>query len=86
MDEYICNLLMVQLRVRGIRVPEDLQVVSLYDSALLENNVPPVTSLHFDAWELGRIAGEKLLALLESRPPRPLPPPSYRLLHRASTR
>ena len=86
MDEYICNLLMVQLRVRGIRVPEDLQVVSLYDSPLLENNVPPVTSLHFDAWELGRIAGEKLLALLESRPPRPLPPPSYRLLHRASTR
>ena len=40
MDEYICNLLMVQLRVRGIRVPEQLQVVSLYDSPLLENNVP----------------------------------------------
>ncbi len=86
MDEYICNLLMVQLRVRGVRVPEDLQVVSLYDSPLLENNIPPVTSLHFDAWELGRIAGEKLLSRLDARPEHPLPPPGYQVLYRASTK
>lgn len=86
MDEYICNLLMVQLRVRGIRVPEQLQVVSLYDSPLLENNVPPVTSIRFDAWELGALAAEKLVAALDSRPPRPLPPPGFQILPRASTK
>lgn len=86
MDEYICNLLMMQLRVRGVRVPEELQVVSLYDSPLLENNVPAVTSLHFDAWELGRIAGEKLVALLDARLEHPLPPPGFQILRRGSTR
>ena len=86
MDEYICNLLMAQLRVRNVRVPDDLQVVSLYDSAILENNTPSVTSIHFHAEQLGNAAGKKLIAVLEHQCGRSAPMPGYEIVYRDSTR
>lgn len=86
MDESICNLLMLQLRLLGIRVPEQLQVVSLYDSPLLAGCIPTVTSLRFDARSLGALAAEKLVAALDSRPQRQLPAPGFRILSRGSTK
>lgn len=85
MDDYICNLVMVHLRTNEIRVPEDVKVASFYDSVLLESNIPPVTSLRFDAVELGKNACQKLIDKLEGRPDSSYPLPGYQVILRDST-
>ena len=42
-------------------IPEQVKVASFYNSTLLEQNLPPITSLEFDAKELGRTACKLLL-------------------------
>lgn len=66
MDDEVCSNLLLHLRDLGLRVPEDIQVGSLYDSerfALLGVRVP---ALSFDAAELGRIACRELLHYLRN--------------------
>ena len=86
MDDHICNLVMICLRTNGIRVPQDIMVVSFYDNILLESNVPPVTSLRFDAFELGRIACRKLIDKLEGAPEEEFVLPGYQMMLRDSTK
>lgn len=86
MDDYICNLVMVHLRTNGIRIPQDVKVASFFDSVLLESNIPPVTSLRFDAVELGRIACQKLIDRLEGRPDCDYALPGYQIILRESTK
>jgi DNA-binding LacI/PurR family transcriptional regulator len=43
-------------------------VASFYNSTILENNTPTVTSLDFDTQELGREAARNLLAQLAGNP------------------
>jgi DNA-binding LacI/PurR family transcriptional regulator len=64
MDDYICMLTLGCLREKGISVPQKLKIASLYDSAQLEHNYPSVSSVRFDAKNLGMNACRKLLALL----------------------
>lgn len=86
MDDYICNLAMVHLRTNGIRVPQDVKVVSFYDNILLESNIPPVTSLRFDAVELGKISCQKLIDKLDAKPDSEFVLPGYQVLLRESTK
>lgn len=86
MDDYICNLVMVYLRTNGIRVPQDVKVVSYYDNILLESNIPPVTSLRFDAVELGMIACKKLIGILDSKPDSEFVLPGYQMILRESAK
>ncbi len=64
MDDFITGLALGCLREKGIRIPDDIRIASLYDSVQLEYNTPPVTSLHFDAKELGRRACRTLLEMM----------------------
>lgn len=86
MDDYICNLVLIHLRSSGVEVPRDIQVVSFYDSILLENNVPTVTSLRFDALELGRVACRKLIDALDGKKDGSFVLPGYRIIPRSSTK
>lgn len=56
-DDTICRLVMTDLARRRMRVPEDVKIASFYNSVLLEQSATPVTSLRFDARELGRTPG-----------------------------
>lgn len=86
MDDYICNMTMVRLRSCGVRIPEDVKVVSFYDNVLLEGNIPPVSSLRFDSVELGRIACRELINILEERPTGNFVLPGYQMILRGSTK
>lgn len=66
MDDAICQMALTVLRQRNIRIPDDLRIASFYDSVLLENHIPPVTAIRFDAAELGQMACRELLLELES--------------------
>lgn len=85
MDDYICNRALACLRSRGVRIPGDMKIASFYDNILLEENVPSVTSLRFDAMELGRIACNALIRVLEGREADNVVLPGYRIMLRDST-
>ncbi len=65
MDDFLCGCVLNTLQQRRIAVPEQMQVVSFYDSSILANRLPAVTSIRFDVEELGRKACELLLRMLD---------------------
>lgn len=65
MDDAICSQVLRKLREDNIKVPEDIKIASFYNSSVLENNVPSITSLSFDAKELGMVACKNLLSLID---------------------
>lgn len=66
MDDCISNMTLVNLRNRNIRVPEDIKLVSFYDNVLLENHIPPITAIRFDAVTLGKMACSEMIRMLET--------------------
>lgn len=65
MDDGICAQAMRRLRQKHVKVPNEVKVASFYNSSILENNVPTITSLSFDAKELGINACKNLLHQIE---------------------
>lgn len=53
---------------RGIRIPQDLSVISWDDSFMCEVNAPTVTALSHDVIERGHLAVELLLKLINGEP------------------
>jgi len=65
MDDVVCSRVLKTIREEQASVPDDVRVASFYNSAILENNVPAVTALSFDAKELGMVACRTVLDLIE---------------------
>lgn len=86
MDDSICVKVLDRLRKAGLEVPADIKVASFYNSSVLERNIPSITSLDFDARELGRVACKTLIQLIngETVPSRSLL--GYRVSMRESTK
>lgn len=61
MDDSICSQVLRKLRENHVKVPDAVKVASFYNSSVLENNIPSITSLSFDANELGMTACKNLL-------------------------
>ena len=66
-DDRICGVVLALLHHRELRIPQDVQVASFYDSFMLERYTPAITALHFDAQKLGSVACRMLLDQLEGR-------------------
>lgn len=65
MDDVVCSRVLKYLHEERISVPEDVRVASFYNSAILENNIPAITSLSYDAKELGMAACRTILDLID---------------------
>lgn len=65
MDDFLCGCVLNALQKRQVAVPEQIQVASFYDSTMLENRIPSITSIRFNVEELGRKACELLLRMLD---------------------
>lgn len=65
MDDVVCSVVLRILAEREIRVPQQIQVASFYDSTLLKNNKPAVTSLLFDDKALGALTCRVLLRYIQ---------------------
>lgn len=73
------------LHQRGLRIPDDVSLVGLDDLAGAAHSIPPLTTIHQAAHEMGRLAAGCLLQLLAGKTPEAsLPEP--RLIVRGSTR
>lgn len=67
MDDNICSQVLRVLRMRQQKVPEDVRLASFYNSSVLENSIPSITSLSFNAKELGMEACKNLLAQIDGQ-------------------
>lgn len=65
MDDSICERVLDKLKKERIHVPDAVRVASFYNSTVLEKNTPSITSLQFDAQELGRVAAKTLLNMID---------------------
>lgn len=65
MDDYLCSCVLNTLRQNKIEVPGQMKVVSFYDSSLLANHMPSITSIQFNVEELGEMTCRTLLKMIE---------------------
>lgn len=65
MDDSICSQVLRKLRQEHKKVPQDIRLASFYNSSVLENSIPSITSLAFNAKELGMVACKNLLNQIE---------------------
>ncbi|MCM1182150.1 MAG: LacI family transcriptional regulator [Roseburia sp.] len=86
MDDAICLTVLQTLSARQVRVPEQMQVASFYDSTLLLNNTPAVTSLLFDDKTLGAHTCSVLLHYIQGDEVKGRTLLGYEVRLRASTR
>lgn len=86
MDELTCMSVLGCLHEMGIRVPADVKLVSMYDSHRMEFNTPPVTSLRFDTYGLGKNACMEMLKMLGENVEDEQLALSYQLILRESTK
>ena len=64
-DDLLCSRVIAVLDERGYRVPDDIKVASFYNSTLLESHHPAISTIKIDVKNLGRIAGHKLIDMLQ---------------------
>lgn len=67
MDDSICSTVLNKLKKEGISVPGQMRVASFFNSMILENSVPSITSLAFDVKELGMVTCRTLIDIIEGK-------------------
>ncbi len=85
-DDRLAFDVMQALHARHIRVPQDLQVASLYDSELLLSTTPNVSAVQFNAEHLGETACRMLLDILAGKQVNLRQVEGYQVILRDSTR
>lgn len=65
MDDYICSIVVTELRRIGKSIPGDVKLASCYDSPTIANTMPPITGIKFDTRKLGEKAAKTILSMLD---------------------
>ncbi|MCR5102106.1 MAG: LacI family transcriptional regulator [Butyrivibrio sp.] len=67
MDDNIAGKVLAICRANNIKIPQEMRVASFYNSSILENATPSVTSLNFNDRNLGAVAARSLLEIIDGR-------------------
>lgn len=85
-DDGICISVLNYLREIGVRVPEDIRIASFYNSSILEKQSCLITSIDFDIYSWGKMAGLMLEKQLLGEPCEKKQTLGYRILLKESTK
>lgn len=66
-DDAICNAVLQELFTQKIRIPQQMKIASCHNSKVLDSYPVSVTSLKFNNTEIGRIACDVLIDMLEGK-------------------
>lgn len=86
MDDGICVHVLNKLKKEHVAVPEDMKVASYFNSSVLENNIPGITSLDFDVTEEGRVVIRTLIDMIEGMEVESRVLPGYDVVLKESTK
>lgn len=86
MDDLICLYVLNKLKREHVKVPLHMKIASFYDSSLLENNIPSITSLSFDINELGMVTCCALLDLIDGKDVKQKTMLGYKVVLKESTK
>ncbi|MCL2052569.1 MAG: LacI family transcriptional regulator [Lachnospiraceae bacterium] len=67
MDDNICEITLRKLKDLKINVPKDIKIASLFGSAFLDGRTPSITCIEFNTKQLGKRAGETILAIIDGK-------------------
>ena len=67
MDDSICSSVLNKLKKEGVSVPGQIKVASFFDSMILENHTPSITSLSYNVKELGMVTCRTLMDIIEEK-------------------
>lgn len=76
---------MIACREQGVRIPEDISITGCDNTDLGATQTPALTSIRTPIIEIGRAAGEQLIARLEGRPYTAFQTLPFELVNRGST-
>ncbi|MBR1597636.1 MAG: LacI family DNA-binding transcriptional regulator [Lachnospiraceae bacterium] len=65
MDDLICYEAIGKLHKENVAIPDKIKIASFYNSQMLENVQPSITSLQYDPRELGAVAAKTLFDYIE---------------------
>lgn len=86
MDDNICESVLKALCREAVAVPEQVKVASFFNSSMLENYSPTITSLDFDTKELGMVACQTMIDLIRGKEVQPKRLLQYNLVLKESTK
>ena len=86
MDDMICSHVLQVLDREKVKVPQQMKVASFYDSTLLMNHEPAITSLLFDAKALGELTCSVLLDYISGHEVKGKTLLDYEIIERNSTK
>ncbi len=84
-DDVICSKVMSRLQAEGYRIPRDISIVSLFNSASLECFSPAVTAINISARQAGNLIGRQMIDCLRGNDYSQRTMMNYELLFRRST-
>lgn len=85
-DDAICTGIMSRLQAEGYRIPKDIAIASLYNSANLDCFSPAVTAVNISARQLGNVLGSQLISRILGESYREKELLDYEILYRKSTK
>lgn len=85
-DDAICTSIMSRLQAEGYRIPKDIAIASLYNSANLDCFSPAVTAVNISARQLGNAVGSQLIDRISGEAYRFREVLDYEILYRKSTK
>ena len=75
----------LSLHRAGLRVPDDVSVIGFDDVVAARYMLPPISTIHMSVYDMGRLAAEAMLTLLQGETPAVVAP-AAELVVRESTR
>lgn len=84
-DDTICTVLMSKLQSEGYRIPKDISIVSLFNSATLGCFSSPVTAINISAKKVGNTMAKQIINYLQGNEYNLKTMTDYEILFRAST-
>jgi len=67
MDDYICEIILRKLKDHQTMATHVIKVASLFGSTFLAGCSPNITCIEFNTKEMGRLAGQKILDIINGR-------------------
>ena len=83
-DDLICMMVLQELMLYGLRIPDDIAVASLNNSSFLDHYNPQITAVQISAKDLGSAAGQQIVKMLKGKEANSRHLLNYNLLIRGS--